>query len=85
MTGPRLAPRSSGVHVPSGKSAQLAALLGLLFAFAAHFSPDHVAAALQLYRHRFTPSAVFAEPYALANLAVLAADHEHGALRQTRS
>ncbi|MFJ7769041.1 LLM class flavin-dependent oxidoreductase [Streptomyces sp. NPDC097107] len=69
----------------SGYSAQLAARLGLPFAFAAHFSPDHVAGALQLYRDRFTPSAVLTEPYALASFAVMAADDEHEALRQTRS
>ncbi|WP_238697123.1 LLM class flavin-dependent oxidoreductase [Streptomyces sp. E2N166] len=69
----------------SGYSAQLAADLGRPFAFAAHFSPDHVAAALQLYRDRFTPSAVLAEPYALASFAVMAADDEHEALRQTHS
>ncbi|GAA2947830.1 LLM class flavin-dependent oxidoreductase [Streptomyces violaceus] len=69
----------------SGYSAQLAAHLGLPFAFAAHFSPDHVAAALQLYHDRFTPSAVLAEPYALVSFAVMAADDEHEALRQARS
>lgn len=69
----------------SGYSTRLAARLGLPFAFAAHFSPDHVDAALRLYRDRFTPSAVLAEPYALVSFAVMAADDEHEALRQTRS
>lgn len=69
----------------SGYSARLAAHLGLPFAFAAHLSPGHVAAALQLYRDRFTPAAVLAEPYALASFAVMAADDEHEALRQTHS
>jgi luciferase family oxidoreductase group 1 len=69
----------------SGYSARLAARLGLPFAFAAHFSPDHVDAALRLYRDLFTPSAVLAEPYALVSFAVMAADDEQEALRQTRS
>lgn len=69
----------------SGYSAQLAAHLGLPFAFAAQFSPDGVAPALQLYRDRFTPSATLAEPYALVSVSVMAADDEAEAQRQTRS
>ncbi|MFC7343936.1 LLM class flavin-dependent oxidoreductase [Saccharopolyspora griseoalba] len=69
----------------SGYSAQLAAHLGLPFAFAGQFSPVGVAPALQLYRDRFAPSAVLAEPYALASVSVMAADDELEALRQTRS
>ena len=55
-------------------SAQLAAALGLPFAFASHFAPDQLAAALQLYRHDFQPSAELKEPYAMAAIAVFAAD-----------
>jgi luciferase family oxidoreductase group 1 len=55
-------------------SAQLAAALGLPFAFASHFAPDHLAAALQLYRHEFRPSAALKQPYAMAAIAVFAAD-----------
>src|SRR4029077_2041302 len=42
----------------SGFSAQLAAALGLPFAFAAHFAPDYLHAAAQLYRERSQPSRV---------------------------
>jgi luciferase family oxidoreductase group 1 len=55
-------------------SAQLAAALGLPFAFASHFAPDHLATALRLYRHEFRPSAALARPYAMAAIAVFAAD-----------
>ena len=40
----------------SGFSAQLAAMLGLPFAFAAHFAPEYLFAAAQLYRERFRPA-----------------------------
>ena len=55
-------------------SAQLAAALGLPFAFASHFAPDHLAHALKLYRHDFRPSAALKKPYAMAAIAVYAAD-----------
>src|SRR6202161_2919110 len=42
----------------SGFSAELAAMLGLPFAFAAHFAPDYLYVAARLYRKRFQPSAV---------------------------
>ena len=54
--------------------AQLAAALGLPFAFASHFAPEHLAAALQLYRSGFTASATLAKPYAMAAIQVYAAD-----------
>src|SRR6266581_1014740 len=53
-----------GSHVPitllgsSGFSAQLAGMLGLPFAFAAHFAPEYLYTAAQLYRERFRPSDV---------------------------
>src|ERR1700685_1214583 len=47
----------------SGFSAQLAAQLGLPFAFAAHFAPDYLYAASQLYREQFRPSETLREPY----------------------
>src|SRR6202041_2757813 len=40
----------------SGFSAQLAAMLGLPFAFAAHFAPEYLYVAAQMYRERFQPS-----------------------------
>ncbi|WP_225207460.1 LLM class flavin-dependent oxidoreductase [Novosphingobium huizhouense] len=53
--------------------AQLAAMLGLPYAFASHFAPDHLDAALKLYRERFTPSAALPEPYCIAAINVIAA------------
>ncbi len=72
-------------HVPitllgsSGYSAQLAGYLGLPFAFAAHFAPDNLEAALQLYRQKFRPSATLAEPYAMAALPVISAETDAAA------
>lgn len=55
-------------------SAQLAAMLGLPFAFASHFAPTYLFEALQLYRDNFKPSESLQEPYALACVNVVAAD-----------
>ena len=55
-------------------SAQLAAALGLPFAFASHFAPDLLFDALRVYRSEFTPSAYLKEPYAMAGINVIAAD-----------
>lgn len=57
-------------------SAQLAAAMGLPFAFAAHFAPDHLMQALDLYRSRFRPSEQLAEPYCMAAIPLYAADTE---------
>ena len=62
-------------------SAQLAAALGLPFAFASHFAPDHLDEALELYREKFRPSETLREPYAMAAIAVFAADTEAAAAR----
>ncbi len=62
-------------------SAQLAALLGLPFAFAAHFAPDQLAEALRLYRREFQPSAALAKPYAMAAIGVFAAETDTQAAR----
>ena len=62
-------------------SAQLAAVLGLPFAFASHFAPDHLAAALELYRSEFRPSASLAESYAMAAVAVYADETDSKAAR----
>lgn len=53
--------------------AQLAAMLGLPYAFASHFAPDALDEALALYRRQFKPSAALAEPYAAAAFNVFAA------------
>jgi luciferase family oxidoreductase group 1 len=60
--------------------AQLAALLGLPYAFASHFAPDHLDAALALYREKFQPSATLDAPYVMAAINVLAADSDDEAM-----
>ena len=60
-------------------SAQLAAALGLPFAFAAHFAPAHLHDALQLYRQRFTPTQQLQQPYSMACINVIAADTDEEA------
>jgi luciferase family oxidoreductase group 1 len=62
-------------------SAQLAAALGLPFAFASHFAPDHLMEALRLYRERFTPSQHLEQPHAMAAVPLFAADTETEARR----
>lgn len=54
--------------------AQLAAQLGLPYAFASHFAPDALEEAFDIYRHRFQPSAVLQEPYMMLAVNVFAAD-----------
>jgi luciferase family oxidoreductase group 1 len=54
--------------------AQLAAHMGLPYAFASHFSPDALYQALDVYRREFKPSATLERPYAMAGVNVLAAD-----------
>lgn len=61
--------------------AQLAAALGLPFAFASHFAPDYLYAALDLYRGDFQPSETLAEPYAMVGVNVIAADSDAEARR----
>ena len=65
----------------SGFSAQLAGSLGLPFAFAAHFAPDYLYAAAQLYRDHFRPSAVLREPYFMVGVQVIAAETDAEARR----
>ncbi|WP_025732355.1 LLM class flavin-dependent oxidoreductase [Carnimonas nigrificans] len=71
-----------GTQVPvwllgsSGFSAQLAARLGLPFAFASHFAPAYMHQALRLYREQFTPSEYLAEPYAMLCIPVVAAESD---------
>jgi luciferase family oxidoreductase group 1 len=54
--------------------AQLAAALGLPFAFASHFAPDMLDEALAIYREQFRPSKTLAAPYAAAAYNCFAAD-----------
>jgi luciferase family oxidoreductase group 1 len=56
--------------------AQLAAKLGLPYAFAAHFAPDHLDAALAFYRRDFQPSEAWARPHVMVAMNVFAADTE---------
>jgi luciferase family oxidoreductase group 1 len=61
--------------------AQLAAILGLPFAFASHFAPDHLLQALAIYRNGFRPSAFLERPYAMCGIGVFAADTDAEARR----
>ncbi|MBL8658055.1 MAG: LLM class flavin-dependent oxidoreductase [Altererythrobacter sp.] len=54
--------------------ASLAAQLGLPYAFASHFAPDHLDAALELYRRDFRPSATLARPHVMAAMNLFVAD-----------
>lgn len=60
-------------------SAQLAGILGMPFAFASHFAPTHLHAALKIYRDSFKPSDYLKEPYAMACVNVIAADTDEKA------
>jgi luciferase family oxidoreductase group 1 len=62
-------------------SAQLAALLGLRFAFASHFAPEQMEEALYLYRANFRPSEWLEKPYAMIGVPVVAADSDEDAER----
>jgi luciferase family oxidoreductase group 1 len=59
--------------------AQLAAMLGLPYAFASHFAPAALVDAIALYRREFRPSEQLAEPYAIAGVNVIAADTDDDA------
>ena len=61
--------------------AQLAALLGLPYAFASHFAPDALEQALALYRERFQPSRQLATSHAMAGANVILADTDAEARR----
>ena len=54
--------------------AQLAAHLGLPYAFAAHFAPGDMMGAIQIYRERFKPSPRLQKPYVMLGLNVIAAE-----------
>jgi luciferase family oxidoreductase group 1 len=56
--------------------AQLAAKLGLPYAFAAHFAPDHLDAALAVYRRDFQPSDALERPHVMVAMNVFAAETE---------
>jgi len=81
----------AGMHVPiwllgsSTFSAQLAAAMGLPFAFASHFAPADLMTALRLYRNLFKPSAQLEKPYAMVGVNVIAAETDAEARRQFSS
>jgi luciferase family oxidoreductase group 1 len=60
-------------------SAQLAAALGLPYAFASHFAPAYLEPAVNIYRERFQPSKTLKEPYVMAAVNVFAADTDEEA------
>jgi luciferase family oxidoreductase group 1 len=74
-----------GTEVPvwllgsSTYSAQLAAMMGLPFAFASHFAPTYLMEALRIYKERFQPSQWLSEPYSMACVNVTAADSDEKA------
>src|SRR3954453_7164552 len=77
----------TGLQVPiwilgsSLYGAQLAAMLGLPYAFASHFAPEALMPALQVYRERFEPSRQLERPSAMVGVNVIAADSDAEARR----
>jgi luciferase family oxidoreductase group 1 len=77
----------AGTEVPiwilgsSTFGAELAASLGLPYAFASHFAPDALFAALEIYRERFKPSKQLDHPYAMIGVNVVAAETDDEARR----
>jgi len=75
----------AGLHVPIwilGSSlfgAQVAAALGLPYAFASHFAPEQMMQAIALYRSTFKPSEQLDKPYVMLGFNVFAADNEEEA------
>ncbi|QZD90913.1 LLM class flavin-dependent oxidoreductase [Qipengyuania aurantiaca] len=56
--------------------ASLAARLGIPYAFASHFAPDHLDAALELYRRNFEPSEACEKPHVMAAMNLFCAETE---------
>jgi luciferase family oxidoreductase group 1 len=75
----------SGTNVPlwilgsSLYGAQLAAMLGLPYAFASHFAPAQMMHAIAMYRERFEPSEQLREPYVMLGFNVCAAETQEEA------
>jgi len=78
---------AAGTEVPlyilgsSHFGAMLAAELGLPYAFASHFAPDHLIPALAIYRERFKPSEQLDHPYAIVGVNIIAAETDGKARR----
>ncbi len=66
-------------------SAQLAGMLGLPYAFASHFAPDHMEQAITIYRDRFTPSQQLSDPYVMLTVNAFVADTDAEARRHFTS
>ncbi len=85
QTQPVRAVPGAGLNVPvwilgsSLYGAQLAAALGLPYAFASHFAPAQMMQAVELYRATFRPSAHLARPYVMLGFNVFAADTDEEA------
>ncbi|MCY0385945.1 LLM class flavin-dependent oxidoreductase [Robbsia sp. Bb-Pol-6] len=62
-------------------SARLAAALGMPFAFASHFAPDLLDAALATYRHHFEASPTLSKPHAMVGVNLFAADTDEAGQR----
>jgi luciferase family oxidoreductase group 1 len=77
----------AGLNVPiwilgsSLYGAQLAAALGLPYAFASHFAPAELNGALEIYRTRFQPSNQLDQPYVMLGINVIAAETDREAER----
>src|SRR5690554_5299278 len=69
----------------STDSAHLAAAYGLPYAFASHFAPAQLHAALAIYHQNFRPSAFLKEPHTMACVNVVAADSDEKAERLATS
>jgi luciferase family oxidoreductase group 1 len=65
--------------------AQLAAALGLPFAFASHFAPAQMEQAIEIYRARYQPSARWPKSYLMLGLVVIAAESDREAVRLSSS
>ena len=65
--------------------AELAAALGLPYAFASHFAPQQMMPAIALYRANFRPSAQLAQPYIMLGFNVFAADSDEEAVFRASS
>jgi luciferase family oxidoreductase group 1 len=59
--------------------AQLAAMLGLPYAFASHFAPDALMQAMEIYRAKFMPSAQMQKPHAMAGVNIIVAETDEEA------
>ena len=93
LTGQSRIPGVRSVPEPEGEvplyilgsslfGAQLAAHLGLPYAFASHFAPEALHQAVSTYRDTFQPSQQLSEPYVLAGVNVFAADEHDAAAEQ---